>query len=501
MKKRKLAKNTISSFVYQITTVVCGFIVPRLILSYYGSEVNGMINSISQFLQVITFLDLGVGAVVQSSLYKPLAEKNEDEISAIIKSADLFFKKLAKIFLVYVILLILFYPLYFHQLNNYFYTATLIFSMSISLFAEYYFGIVNRLLLLADQMGYIQYNVQTFTIILNTIVCSLLIYYGFSVQLVKLATSLIFMIRPMAYKGFVDKYYRINKSITFDKEPIKQKWNGIAQHVSAVVLNSTDTIILTIFSSLSDVSVYSVYYLVVYGVKRLFLSLTNGVQSLMGELWARNRITQLRTFFEWVEWSIHTAVVLIFGCTSVLIIPFIDIYTKGVTDTLYHQPIFAILLVLANGLHCIRLPYNLMILASGNYKETQNNYIISASLNIVISIALVKKFGLIGVALGTLIAMLYQTVWMAYYNSKNLLKIQFKSFIKQIVIDILAMFLIIFINYFYISEITTYKEWILKAVIVFFVSSILLVTINIIFYKEKLRKVLDIILERTSYRR
>ena len=66
----RLAKNTVSALVFQIVTVICGFVLPKAILSYYGSEVNGLVNSIAQFLQVIAFLELGVGAVVQSALYK-----------------------------------------------------------------------------------------------------------------------------------------------------------------------------------------------------------------------------------------------------------------------------------------------------------------------------------------------------------------------------------------------------------------------------------------------
>ena len=80
-RKRRLFYNTISSLIFQLTTIICGFILPRLILTAFGSEVNGLVNSIIQFLGIISFLELGVGAVVQSTLYKPLAEKNyKDEI-------------------------------------------------------------------------------------------------------------------------------------------------------------------------------------------------------------------------------------------------------------------------------------------------------------------------------------------------------------------------------------------------------------------------------------
>ena len=217
---------------------------------------------------------------------------------------------------------------------------------------------------------------------------------------------------------------------------LKQKWNGIAQHISAVVLDGTDNIVLTVFMGLEIVSVYSVYNMVVMGVKKLLMSMTNGIQSLMGELLAREEIDKLRKFFGWVEWSIHTGTTFIFGVTAILIIPFVEVYTSGIHDANYIQPLFAVLIVAANAGHCLRLPYNLLILAGGHYKQTQNNYIIAVIINIVISILFVNILGLAGVAIGTLLAMFYQTIWMAIYDSKNLIHWPIKYFIKQLLVDL-----------------------------------------------------------------
>ena len=198
MRRELLAKNTAASLIAQITALICGFILPRLFLQHFGSEVNGLVNSIAQFLSVISFLELGVGAVVESSLYKPLAEKDDQQISKVMVSANKFFQRLAQILIVYVFVLMLVYPLIANQSFGYLYTATLIAAISISSFAQYYFGIVNSLLLNADQRGYIQYNAQTITVVLNTVVCIFMIKLGGSVQLVKLTTSLIYLARPLA---------------------------------------------------------------------------------------------------------------------------------------------------------------------------------------------------------------------------------------------------------------------------------------------------------------
>lgn len=491
--KKRLQKNTVASLVFQICTIICGFIIPRLILQSFGSEVNGLVNSITQFLGIISFLELGMGAVVQSSLYEPLANKDNNEISKIIVSAEKFFRHLAQILLCYVGVLIFVYPLIAKQNFGFLYTATLIAAMSISSFAQYYFGIVYRLLLTADQRGYISYNAQTITLLLNTFACIFLIRFGASIQVVKLTTSLIFLLRPVALAWYVKRHYNLNEKIKYEEEPIKQKWNGVAQHVAAVILDGTDSIVLTLFASLSAVSIYSVYYLIIYGVKQLFLSVTDGVQALLGDLWARKEFGRLDYVFSWGEWIIHTSTIYVFGCTSLLIVPFVQVYTYGINDVNYVQPLFALLITAANAGHCLRLPYHLMIKAGGHYKQTQSNYIIAAGLNIVISILMVHHFGLIGVAIGTLIAMLYQTIWMAIYVSKNLIKWPIKNFIKQLFVDIITTILMyIATKWIYLNSIS-YLSWFLMAINIAAISAVVVVLINLVFYHDKIMKLPQIL--------
>lgn len=490
MKRKKLLQNTISSFSFQIITILCGLILPRLILEEYGSEVNGLVNSITQFLGVISFLELGVGAVVQSSLYKPLADKDNIEISRIITSANKFFKKLALILVIYVIILLFVFPTMGNQNFGYIYTGILILSMGISSFAQYYFGIVNRLLLIADQKGFIVYNVQTITLIINTLFCFAFIKTGSSIQIVKLVTSLIFLIRPVILAYYVKKNYRINYKIKFNKEPIKQKWNGVAQHISSVVLDSTDIVVLTLFTNLSYVSIYSVYYMVISGVKQLLISSTNGIQAVFGELWANKNLEDLKSTFSLIEWIIHTGTVFVFGCTGLLIIPFIKVYTKGIIDIDYIQPIFSLLITLANSFHCLRLPYNLMILAGGHYKQTQKIYICVAIINIVVSIITVYGFGLIGVAIGTLIAMLFHTISLAYYVSINLIKWPFSRFLKQILIDILTALCLYLLTKWIELDSITYIGWFTMAFKVSITTALVIVFINSLFYKEKIKWIL-----------
>ena len=489
MRKKRLLWNTISSLGNQVITIICGFILPRVILKAYGSDVNGLVSSITQFLGIIAFLEFGVGAVVQSALYKPLAEKDDCKISAIVSSSNKFFRKIAIIMFIYIIVLCAFYPMLISSYDAVS-TIILIIAMSISSFAQYYFGITNRLLLTADQRGYVVYLLQAVTVVTNTVVCSFLIYLGASIQIVKIVTSIIYLARPIGQYIYIRKKYKIDKHIEYLEEPIQQKWNGLAQHVAAVVLDNTDTIVLTCLSTLENVSIYSVYYLVVHGVKQLFLSMTRGIQAMLGEMWAKRELKELHATFSWTEWVIHTSVVLIFGATLMLIVPFVRVYTYGINDANYVAPLFATLLTLAHACHCLRLPYNIMVLVAGHYRQTQQVYIVAAIINILVSIMTVKNFGLIGVAIGTLVAMIFQSIWLALYVSKKLIDWPIINSLKQLIVDIVTVVICSAVSGGFALLKLNYASWVLLSFKTLIVWIAIILIINKIFYPEKIDKVL-----------
>lgn len=481
-RKKKMLLNTSVSLAYQIITMVCGFILPRLILSYFGSEINGLVSSITQFLSFISLAECGVGAVVQSALYKPLAEKDHDEISRIIISAERFFRKLALLLLVYTVILMFIYPLITIESFDYFFTSSLILVISISSFAQYYFSMSYRLLLSADQMAFVQLGLQSIILVLNTIISVLLMKIGTGIHIVKLASSVIFLIQPLGLTVYVKRHYNLNKKLVLTEEPIKQKWNGLAQHIASVVLGNTDTIVLTLFSTLQNVSIYAVYNLVVDGVKKIMMSSTTGMQAMLGNMYAKKESNTLNRTFSFLEWLLHTLTVFAFSCTGILILPFVKVYTANITDVNYFVPVFAVLITLAQAAYCLRLPYNMMVLAAGHYKQTQVSAIIEMMINIILSVALVNKFGLIGVSIGTLLAMAYRTIYLAWYLKNNILYRNFKHFVKHIFVDIITVLLVIVATEWIDLNVTNYALWIKGAIIVALIAMSIIMIVNLMFY-------------------
>ena len=488
-RKKKLLLGTGMSLVRQIVSVICGFILPRAILLYYGSNVNGLVNSITQFLGFITMAECGVSSVVQANLYGPLAKKDEDQISAIFCSSAKFFRKIGLILTLYTIGLVAFYPFVVEKDFPYFFTALLIGIIAISYFGQYFFGMTYRILLNADQYSYIVSTIQIITTIINTILSIALIRLGSGIHIVKLVSSLIFVLQPLLMSIYVHKKYKINHRIVYSGEPIKQKWNGFAQHVAQIVATNTDTVVLTLFSTLSNVSIYAVYNLVLSGIISIFDSFNLGVAPFIGNLLARNEDRELSDFFDVFEWVWHSLTVLFFSVTAVLIVPFIKIYTKGVTDADYSVPLFAAFLTLSQAVRMLRTPYHITVSAAGHYKQTQKSSIIEATLNIVISVVSVFSFGLIGVAIGTLVAMSYRTCYLPWYLSKNILNRNLGIFIKHVLLDLLCCLTIIITSFLIIHNADSYFTWAWMAFLMFFIALVETVLLNLVFNKNMFGRV------------
>lgn len=484
-RKKKLQINTSVSLLYRIIALLYGLVLPRLILLYFGSETNGLINSINNFLNIIAFLDFGVGAVVEATLYKPLSENDSRKVNQIMTVAKKHFRKIAYVLIIYIFFLIIIFPRLTDISSLSIWSVFfLIVSMSISKFAQYYFGITNEILLNADQKGYIQLLSEIVVIILNLTLSIALIVAGAHINQVIFFSSLIYLIRPIYLKWYTSQHYNIEIEEKVKSNPIPQLWNGVAQHVAYTVQNSLDTIILTIFSSLENVSIYSVYNIVTRGLNSIIHSLTNSLKPFFGNLLANNEEGLLNYYFDKIEWFIHTVIVLGFSICVVMIIPFVELYTSGVEDINYYAPLFSFLLVISQAVYCIRIPYNYLIQSAGHFRQTQTSSIIEVVINLVVSLLCIHKFELVGVALGTLTSMTYRTIYLVLYLRYNILFRSIKKFGKQIFVDIITFIVIVIIGIKLTSGEANVMLWVLNLVSLGIIGIMVIIIINSLFYKK-----------------
>ena len=305
---------------------------------------------------------------------------------------------------------------------------------------------------------------------------------------------MIFIARPILQNIYVKKKYNITLRNVDNNYKLRQKWDGMAQHFAYVIHANADIVILTLCSSVAEVSVYYVYLLITSSIKSIIQGFSNGIDATFGDMIAKNELEKLNKSFRINEVLFFSMVTVLFTATLFLIIPFVRVYTSGITDANYIRPVFAYLMVISEFIWAIRDPYNIIIQVAGHFKQTKKGAWMEAVVNVVISITLVWEYGLVGVAIGTLVAMTIRGIEFMYYSSRHTLKRKLKYNCKYVLIIISEFFIILLVKRLLPEvEITNYFEWIGQAFKITAIAVVTVVIINVIAYKKEVNEVMKFI--------
>jgi len=435
----------------------------------------------------VILLRAGVGGVTRAALYKPLADGDNNQISGIVNATQQFMKKVSAIFSILLLAFAIVYPLMVLDEFDYWFSFSLVIILGISTVAQNYFGITYQMLIQADQRQYIYSSLTIATTILNTIVAAILILSGATIHVVKLGSAIVFIINPIILNLYVRKKYHINKNVAVNNTAISQRWDAFAQQAAAFVNNNTDVIVLTMFANIREVSVYTVYYMVANGLRRIEETLTNGIDAAFGNMIAKKEEDLLRTNVKLMEFIVFSSAGFVFLCGALLIEPFVMVYTKGIDDISYSRIWFGVLMCLNQYLFCVRLPYQMLVEAAGHFKQTRNGAIVECVLNIVISVILVIKWGLIGVTIGTFCALVYRTTQYAIYSSTHILRRKIWIAGKNVLINIIEAVIVIFIiKCMPVWNVTGYLSWLIYAVVVGMITMFVIGASSFLFYRSEI---------------
>ena len=444
MKKISRTKlNIASSVLLQLVSGVCGLILPRFILQNFGSEVNGLVASISQLLGYTVLLEGGIGGVLRAALYKPLANGDAEGISRIFYQISRSFKKIARFFVGFALILSISMKFLVDTQFNWFFVFTMVLILSTQTLFNYYGSMPHRILMTADQKLYVIQFTQIITIVLNLLLCLLAMHLGGGIHMVKLTSLSVFLLNPLVQRLYVKRHYHLSCDTDAKSMEIAQKRDGITHHLSYFVHRNTDVVVLSLLGSLQAVSVYTVYHTVINVLEQLLASVSSGVSGLVGRLIAKEEISELNRIIDRYEACNNVLATGIATVCAILILPFVSIYTGGVTDAQYHQPVFAILIIAGSYTYSIRHPFGSVVAAAGHYKETKTGAVIETVINLALSLALVKPLGLVGVALGTFVAMSFRTIHIVWYLSGNILHRPIWRFLLKLVCNLFASAILI----------------------------------------------------------
>ena len=485
MRGRKAAINSFFYLLEEVVSVICGFILPRLILSAFGSKYNGLTTSITQFLGAAVLLRSGLGGATRAALYKPLAEHDNYKLSAIVNATDKYMKRIGMILAGIILLFASLYPVFVKNEFGWLFTFTLFLIIGVSTFAESFFGITYLIVLQSDQKVWISSLMKIVCNILNTAFAAILILKGSSIHIVKSASAIVYVLYPIVLGIYVRHKYSIDKTITPDTSAISQRWDAFWHQVAVFVMNNTDVMVLTIFTNMLEVSVYSVYNMITRGLRRVIIAFSGGQEAAYGNMIAKKQYDILRENVSVMEVIMYTFSTVIYTTAALLIVDFVNLYTKCIHDVDYIRPLFAYVMILSQFFNGVRLPYQLVVQAAGHFKQTRNAVIIEPILNIVLSVIFVFKFGLVGVAVGTLAATVYKTVVFSRYMRKNIVKRDWSITLKRCFISFAECGLIILAVYLLrLESPVDYLHWVLNAIIVLCISFAIVAGGSLLFFKK-----------------
>lgn len=464
-KKKKSFYNILSGFTQQIATLTLSIVIPRLFIVNYGSETNGLISSINQIYAYLSLMEAGVGAATLQALYKPVAQKDRDSISSIIAATNVFYKKTGILYFAGVILLSVIYPVVIRSEIENSTVCLIILIYGIPSVINYFFQGKFKIFLQAEGKHYVLSNLSTVISVLNSISKIILIHIGANVVLVQLGSAVINLIQMVFIMIYMKTNYKwLNISAKPNFQAISQKNSVLVQQISDLVFRNTDVFLITMFCDLKAVSIYSVYTMLLSTISTFLDNVSHGFSFALGQIFNvdKERYLKLRDVYETYRMALVFA---LYSIADVFILPFLGLYTAGVNDTNYVNVLLPKLFAATYLLSCGRANCAADINYAQHFKLTQGRCIAEAVINLTVSLVCVNIWGIYGVLIGTIVALLYRSNDMIIYANRKILNRSPWVTYKKVISNGLLFVLITFVTSFFKWNLDSYGSIIMWAAI------------------------------------
>lgn len=491
---KKFLYNSISTGFFQIVLMISGLITPRIMLKYYGSEINGLISSINQFIVYFNLVEAGLSGAAIYALYKPLADNDHKAINGVVSAAKKFYTQSGYIFVSLTIGLAAFYPFFIKTdaitpLN----VSLLVIILGTNGALEFFTLSKYRVLLSADQRTYVISLASIVHTIANTIIIAVLGTMQVSIVILRLVALLSIFLRSLILMIYVKtKYQYINYKEKPDTGALNKRWDALYLQVLGAVHKGAPVVILTLATGdLMLVSVYTIFNMVTASINGILSIFKSGLSASFGDVIARGQDKVLQKSYSEFEFSYYALITVVYSIAFVTIMPFIRIYTSGVTDINYDLPLVGFLFVLNGLLYNIKTPQGMLVISAGMFRETRVQTTIQAAIAVILGFALTPFIGIYGALLASIISDVYRDIDLVFFIPKYLTKLPVMDTIKRLIM-VTCSAILVYLPYGVLDiKIDNYLHWLLYATIVGIYACIIVIIMSLIFEKDELKGVLN----------
>lgn len=415
MRSENVIKNSIWTTINTVITILIGFVSRTVFIYILNSEYLGIDGLFSNILSLLSLSELGFGSAVTFNLYKPLREKDDKRIAAIMNFYKWVYRIVALFILVVGLCLVPFLQYIIKETTfnmTYIRGIYLLFLVKTAITYLYSY---NFTLATADQRGYIIGHINMANNIITPIakISVLAITRNFVAYIViEIVLTLVFNIIKTAYVKNQYPVLKDTKSSLEKKETkkiLKDVQNIFLGKVSTTVLTSTDNLIISSFVNVISVGFMTNYNTLINYITTFISGSLYSAQASIGNAIASEgrayvyKILKKLTLITLFVASFATTALFCLSSDFILIV-----WSKNEDMTL---PVFTVFIVMFNAFfQFIKTPLWITLTSAGLFEKDKYISFIGMTMNIIVSLVLVQYFGLVGVILGTIISQFVQMI-------------------------------------------------------------------------------------------
>jgi len=425
MRTKKSLLNLVTGLAGQGIALLASLALRICFARYMAAEYLGLSGLFTNILSMLSLVELGVGPAITFSLYKSLADGDEETTKSLMR----LYQKAYRIIGVAILTLgLLFTPIYPLLIKD---TAGIgnldliywlyVINTGISYFYSYKVSLV-----IADQNQYIKNIGHYAAYVLMHIAQAMILIFTQNYILFLVCQIAFTFAENLILSRVADRMYpflRDKKVRPLEKRetaPIVRNIKAMLCHnIGNMVVNSTDNILISRFFGLVLSGAYSNYALVLQAVRNILARAFDAVQASVGNLYAQGNQQRLKQIYD----RLYFLCFWLFGFCAIALLclmqPFISLFfgERYLLDSLT-----LVMLVISFYTMGMRSVLHVMRAAAGLYYRDWFKPIAESAVNLIASVILLKRFGVAGVFMGTIVSTVFIGTWVeAYIVHKHML--------------------------------------------------------------------------------
>lgn len=445
-------RNMSFGVLYRVMQTVVPFAMRTVLIYCLSIEYVGLNSLFTSVLQVLNFAELGISNAMNFAMYKPVAEKDEKKICALLREYKKYYFYIGLVILAAGVVLIPFLPYLVNKdvpsdINIYVLYILYLAQNVLSYWMFSYRGSLLEAHQRNDIVSKINLVLDLIKVVLQLIV--LLVYHNYYAYIIiQLLPQIVYQFVMCYYvKKMYPNYKPAGELSKDDKGVIKQRVKDIVtSKLGAVILNSSDSVVISAFLGLSALAIYQNYYFLISAVIGIVGMALNGATASIGNsivLESKEKIFKdFKNFVFILSWIACVCTC----CFICLFQPFMEIWMGK--DLMLHFSI-VILLCIYYYMYEFNQLFNIYKDAAGLWHEDKWRPLITSLTNLTLNLIMVQFVGFYGVILSTVLSMLFVGMpWLLHNVFTCLFKTGMKEFLKRLIVYVVVTIGCCFATYY-----------------------------------------------------